>query len=341
MKKDHGLHWGLVSTYRQEIMGIACLWVILHHNFCKWPNALELVRELGICGNAGVDVFLFLSGISLYFAYIRKPKLSRFYARRIFRLLVPFALLAAPYWIWRDCLLQKGNFWQDFSMLSFPMKGTITTWYVGAIFVFYLVYPLAYRLIFKVKQLGSIKFRRNTLAILLPAAVAFGCLVLRKICPGLYDNIEIGLTRTVIFLIGCRVGEWVYRKKQMPSEWLWLSGIYLAFMLVLRETVDLPAYWIRMSYAPLAVSVTVLLTGFFHQFSWKPLQRVLLFFGDRSLEIYLSHVMLKNVYLYYFPVTQWDRWGFLSYGLVVAIALIISTIVHPIGKWICNCLQKS
>ena len=104
MKKDHGLHWGLVSTYRQEIMGIACLWVILHHNFCKWPNALELVRELGIC---------------------------------------------------------------------------------------------------------------------------------------------------------------------------------------------------------------------------------------------LSHVMLKNAYLYYFPVTQWDRWGFLSYGLVVAIALIISTIVHPIGKWICNCLQKS
>ena len=143
------LHWGMISTYRQEIMGIACLWVVFHHNIFDWPSFLEPIRKLATYGNAGVDIFLFLSGISLYFAYSKKPQLGSFYKRRAIRLLIPYILLAVPYWIWKDIGLQKGPFLLDVTMLSFPLDGIITTWYVGAILLFYLAYPLIHKLYFE------------------------------------------------------------------------------------------------------------------------------------------------------------------------------------------------
>ena len=339
--REKTLHWGMISTHRQEIMGIACLWVIFHHNTFDWPAALWLVRKLATYGNAGVDIFLFLSGISLYFAYQKKPKLRTFYQRRIVRLIVPYLLLAVPYWIWRDLYLQKGNFLLDVTMLSFPLEGVITTWYVGAILVFYLAFPLIYKLYYETDQICGVPVSRKTTMILVPAFMAAVCFGMMYLCPELYDHIEIGLTRSVIFLIGCAAGQRVYRKEPMGSEWLWISGVFLGFyLLVFRTTVRLPDYWIRMTYAPTAVSLVLLLTWILSSVSWKPLKRVLVYFGDRSLELYLAHVLLKNVYLQYIPTPVLDRWGVLDYTIVVAVSMVIGEAVHQLSKKISGAILR-
>ena len=224
-----------------------------------------------------------------------------FYKRRIVRLLTPYLFLAVPYWIWRDIYLQQGNFFLDITMLSFPLEGVITTWYVGAIFFFYMIYPLIHKGLFCQNMFSNVIKNKNIFAILLSSFIAIVCFILMEICPHLYNNIEIGLTRLVIFTVGCKAGEWVYEKKSLNSEICLMSVVFLIFyILFFRTSVDLLGYWIRMSYVFVAISIVLLLTICFQRISWLPIHRLLSYFGNRSLEFYLSHVLMKNVYLEYF-----------------------------------------
>ena len=63
------MSWKSLSKFRSELMGLACLWVMLHHNYFDWPNALEFLERFALYGNLGVDIFLLLSGVGLYFAW--------------------------------------------------------------------------------------------------------------------------------------------------------------------------------------------------------------------------------------------------------------------------------
>ena len=326
--------WGLLSEYRREIMGVACLWILWHHNFCAWPSVLEPLRKLGNYGNAGVDIFLFLSGVGLYFAYQKKTKLTDFYKRRYVRLLIPYFLIATPYWIWLDFFVKKDGFWQDVTMLSFPLKGNVTTWYVAALAFFYLCYPLIYRLLFEEISLFGRKIKNNTLFLLFVAFWAGLCLVFKRVCPVFYDNIEIGMTRFIIFVIGCRAGKWVYEKRTLKTEYVWISVLFAVFyMAAFRTTTPISAYWIRMSYIPLSVSVILLLCGWFYKFGNKVLKKILAYFGDRSLEIYLSHVLLMLMYPYFFKEALLDAGRFLDYGVLLLLAIGISEVAHfIIGK---------
>ena len=60
------MSWKSLSKFRSEIMGLACLWVMFHHNAFDWPNALEPLKRFALYGNLGVDIFLLLSGVGLY-----------------------------------------------------------------------------------------------------------------------------------------------------------------------------------------------------------------------------------------------------------------------------------
>ena len=326
------LNWGLISSYRQEIMGVACLWVILHHNSFQWPEVLKPLKLLFAYGNCGVDIFLFLSGVSLYFAFQRKQKLSVFYFRRFFRLVIPYLLIATPYWVWRDIYLQKGDFLRDITMASFPLDGNIATWYIGAIAVFYLAYPLIYKILYGNIQLGNWNIPYETKAILLPTFMAGVCLVVMQLFPELYDHIEIALTRSVVFLIGCAMGRFVFEKKECSVGVIWSAVVFLVFyFFAFRPMVKLPEYWIRMSYVPMAVSVLWIVATFIHFVRLPKVYSVLRYFGSRSVEIYLTHVLINHVYFYYHSVPVLDKRRVLDYCIVIAISLVISEFVHFIS----------
>ena len=57
-----------LSTYRNEIYGIAAIWIMLFHGRianidATFPYLYKILR----LGNIGVDIFLFLSGIGIFF----------------------------------------------------------------------------------------------------------------------------------------------------------------------------------------------------------------------------------------------------------------------------------
>ena len=98
------LHWGLVSQYRSQLFGFAILWIMCMHSreFTPIPDNPLLSQSLlydGIIlvGGVGVDMFLFLSGIGLYYALEKRPTLKQFYFRRFKRLLIPYCVIGTDF----------------------------------------------------------------------------------------------------------------------------------------------------------------------------------------------------------------------------------------------------
>ena len=325
------MSWKSVSKFRSELMGLACLWVMLHHNAFSWPESLDLLRRFSLYGNLGVDIFLLLSGVGLYYAWSKKPALGDFYARRFVRLLVPYVLFAVPYWVWRDLYLHQGSFWLDVTQLSLPLKGVITTWYIPAIAVLYLLYPLIAKFLFS----GD----RWTRATILVGIVMLGCLTFYYRDNPIYDNCEIALTRSAVFIIGCALGKSVKDDEPMASHYPALSCLWIILNEILRRHVSLGDAWIRFSYIPLSISVVIAATWLLMRLEkFGGLRKLLRFFGDRSLELYLTHVLIRNVFYNYIPAKQWDEWGALTYGAILLISLVVSTLLHPVINKLCGAL---
>lgn len=323
--------WKSVSKFRSELMGLACLWVMLHHNSFTWPESLDGLRRFSLYGNLGVDIFLLLSGVGLYYAWAKKPPLATFYARRFVRLMVPYVLFALPYWVWRDLYLNQGSFLLDVTQLSLPVKGVITTWYIPAIAVMYLCYPLIAGFLFS----GD----RWSRTVILCGTVMVSCLYLNYGGSAIYRNCEIALTRTVIFIVGCALGRSVRDDEPMAPHLPLLALLWIMLNDSLRRHTALEAVWIRFSYIPLALSAVLVCTWVLERLEkLVPLRSFLRFFGERSLELYLTHVLIRNVYYHYFPVNQFDSWGIVSYGIILLLSLSVSTLLHPVINQICSVL---
>ena len=325
------MSWKSLSKFRSELMGLACLWVMLHHNSFDWPESLDTLRRFSLYGNLGVDIFLLLSGVGLYYAWSKKPKLGDFYARRFVRVLVPYLIFALPYWLWRDLWLHKGNFLLDLTGLSLPMQGIITTWYVPAICAMYLCYPLIARFLFR----GD----RWTRTVVLCGLVMLPCLTLAYERVQIYRNCEIALTRFAIFILGCALGKSVKDGEEMPSHYPALSLLWIMLNDSFRRHVSLGAVWIRFSYVPLCLSVVIVSVWCLERLErFELLRKLLRFFGERSLELYLTHVLIRNVFYHYIPVKQFDPWGILTYAVILLISLALSTLLHPVINKLCGAL---
>lgn len=337
--EKRSLHWGLVSKYRTEIMGLACIWVVLHHynNTMIFPDALWPLYRFTVYGNAGVDIFLFLSGIGLFFAFQKDSiRLGDFYIKRIVRLILPYILICVPYYIWVELYLNKGSFWLNVTQLSFPLSRMIATWYIPAMLVFYLLFPAIYKL------QNTKKIKNHTAwVIMLSLFYTLFLLAFKQIFPTMYENTEIALVRFLIFFVGCYFGHAVYEKKTFSTATVAAAVTYSVLFVLMRFTSALSNFWIRLGYGPFAISLCVLavfVLGWFKD--GNPIFSVLRFFGNRSLEIYLTSVLLINVWDGVIGARHFDKWGAIDYLIIVAVSIIVSTLAHIIIGWLSSLILR-
>lgn len=124
-----------LSTYRTELYGISALWILIFHMTC-WKifpaKAIPsiAIRRFVLLGNTGVDVFLILSGISLYFAMQKHRSMSVYLGRRLSRLMPTFIVLFIGVWTYQ--LIKSGNIPQYLIRLSgldlWVEGNTASTW---------------------------------------------------------------------------------------------------------------------------------------------------------------------------------------------------------------------
>ena len=142
-----------LSLKRTQLMGVATLMILLCHASASNVLMPHWLKMLFVLGNYGVDVFLVLSGLGLFYSLSRSPITSRggvvtYCKRRFYRIFIPYGFIFIPY-----CLifLFLGIYTIADSLLCitaleywFYHRGA---WFVSLIIFLYIVAPLLYKLL--------------------------------------------------------------------------------------------------------------------------------------------------------------------------------------------------
>ena len=316
---------GDVSRYRGELMGAAIVFIILFHVPLARGDAFFGLRR---CGNIGVDMFLFLSGVGLWYSWVRTPSFRQFYKRRLLRIF--------PTWLVISTLYYASRFnWAAGDYLDLVLDITInwgfwlhdegTFWYVPAIMMLYLWAPLYMWLIARHRVLSW-----------LPVLMICWCCCVEWVIPihQAVGHIEIFWSRVPIFFIGINFGELVRRKHQVEPAGRWL--VWLAFLMTAAACIYLeqvrhgrfPLFAERMIYIPLTISLILLLADLFHRIPQCGL-RALAFLGGLSLEIYLIHNQFVMQHLLPYHLGYWPT-ALLTTLLTLPLAWLLQQVIKRI-----------
>lgn len=103
--KMYSFNLNHISKYRTELMGLSAIMIILCHVNVAEVKLHYLIKLIIREGNLGVDIFLFLSGLGLFYSlerFLEKYEFGniyKWYWKRFTRLLLPYLLIMVPYWI--------------------------------------------------------------------------------------------------------------------------------------------------------------------------------------------------------------------------------------------------
>lgn len=287
-----------LSRWRGELMGLAMIFVMLFHVWLPKSNPMYgLVR----CGNVGVDIFLMLSGIGLWFSWSKKADFAGFFKRRYLRVYPAWLVAACLFYIPNYLNSPGGGYSPDVLNLvlnilvgwSFWRVDDLTFWYVPAIMMMYTFAPFYMTLI-----------RRHPVYRWLPVAAMVLAVMVQYYPPvhGAVGHLEIFFSRIPIFLIGINMGAWVKEKRQFDGSAIWL--VLLLFAMSLAMCIEFEQSWRgrfplfleRMVYIPLTVCGCLVLTQLLRM-SPAVVLRFLRFVGTISLEMYLLHIQFVLVYI--------------------------------------------
>ena len=131
-------NWNLFSKYRDKLMSLAILEVMVFHFFEDLYNQagitskpVSIIRNYGAFG---VEMFLILSGIGLYYSFRKNPDIRSFYLKRLKGILIPYFLIAFPYLIWVDFIVEYRGIWiflQDLCMITAFQSRNRVCWYIA------------------------------------------------------------------------------------------------------------------------------------------------------------------------------------------------------------------
>ena len=308
-----------ISRYRGELMGLAMIFVMLFHVWMPKSNPMYgLVR----CGNVGVDIFLFLSGIGLWYSWTKNPSPKHFFKRRYARVYPAWLIIACLFYIPNYLNTPGGGYSPDVPNLianiligwSFWRIDDLTFWFVPSIMMLYTFAPAYMTLIQRCPA-----YRWTAVAAMVLA-------VMVQYYPpvhGTVGHLEIFFSRIPIFLIGINCGAMVKERRTADGSSIWL--IALVFVMSLMMCVEFEQSWRgrfplfleRMVYIPLTVTCILLLVQALRH-TPPAVRRALAFLGTISLEMYLIHIQFVLKYVAAYK---------LGYCLTALIMIAVSTVL--------------
>lgn len=311
-----------ISRFRAEQMGAAMLFVILFHVALDRGDPFYGLRR---CGNVGVDIFLFLSGVGLWFSWVKTPDVLRFYRRRLLRIVPTWIVVATAFYL-PDYLGARRFSHSIVDLIGditinwdFWLHDELTFWYVPAIMALYLVAPWYMRLI-----------QSRPVYRWLPLLMVIWCVMVQWVLPihAAVGHIEIFWSRVPIFFIGINFGEMVRTRSQLSSDAVWL--LLVTFLMTFGTCLYLeqvrhghfPLFVERMLYIPFTVCTVLVMNRIFRRTpQW--VNGLFRFVGALSLEAYLIHIHFVLVYVQPYHLGYW-----LTFLVTVAITLPIAWLLQ-------------
>lgn len=288
--------YNLLSHYRLQLMGLAILWVVLFHMTVDL-SSIPLIGTMKSIGYGGVDIFLLLSGLGLYYSYQNYDRASLFYRKRILRILptyLPVVLaMCILYWVIGN--ISFVSILLNVSTLSFWLNTSyIFDWYIPALLVLYLLTPVLMHS-FKVRNIYAVVTGSSIVILLISALLAN--------TP--FDYLLIFTIRIPVFLIGFIMGHWIHmgrktkRTHAISHMLMLLSG--MAALGILLKKASLETLWeYGLWWYPfilITLPLCMLAAGLLHLLSHYGVSKfhILSFCGQHSLEIYLIHERLLAI----------------------------------------------
>lgn len=136
--------------YRSVWMGFAIIWIIFYHSELNVENRLLwMFKNVGYCG---VDIFFFASGVGCYYSYSKTPDAWAFLKKRIFRIIPSYWIFLTVLYLiqWKLGILRPQYILSNFLCTEYFLDTQLDTsfnWYMGAIWVMYLLVPFFWHLI--------------------------------------------------------------------------------------------------------------------------------------------------------------------------------------------------
>ena len=323
----------LISKYRTEIMGLAAIWIAVLH--AQMWFRFPLLQAFKLSGQGGVDLFLFLSGFGLYYAYRKGEHGWTFYKKRLLRILPYYipAVLARCYYYhydltWSLMFISTYSFWTGFDR---------SYWYVAAILVLYAIAPLYLRYFNEGRE------KKMTIC-----AVLIGLLISVFFW---HTTQLIFFARVPIFFLGFYAGKRAYGNDSSPSFVKWLAPVlfaagarilYLAFKKDGGDEHILYGYGFY--WYPNLLIIPPLCLFLSHAFKWLEGHRVTnvirgFFYevGKASLSVYLLHDMCMRFFgaRIHIPASLSYN-GILLHTIIIVITLVMSVVYQHVIAFAMN-----
>lgn len=321
-----------ISRFRGELMGAAMLFIILFHVALPREDAFFGLRRMG---NVGVDMFLFLSGIGLWFSWTKNPDVRHFFVRRYLRIYPAWLIIACLFYIPR---FEGGDLWAWVDLVGdisinwdFWLHDELNFWYIPATMMLYLFAPGYMELI-----------KRHPIYRWLPVVMIMWCILVQYVTPihHAVGHLEIFWSRVPIFFIGINMGEMVRSRKQLPPDAVWL--LLVTFLMTFGTCLYLeqvrhghfPLFVERMLYIPFTVCSILVMNRIFRRTpEW--VNRAFRLVGMLSLEAYLIHIHFVLVYIQPMGLGYWG-----TFAATVAITLPVAWVLHQTTSFALNIYSK-
>lgn len=342
MKKMKNKTFELFSKYRTLIMGLATLSVLIFHFtddkriYAYGFDGLSFLYNR-LISSGGVDIFLVMSGLGLYYSWKKNPKYKEFITKRLKRILITYLLIAIPALIFKNIFLIDKTWLdviKDLFFVSLITEGNTWHWYIFFISICYIIFPYLF---------DVIESKKNNLDIeqLLMNVFSFTtvvALLLSFFANQLFGNINIMILRFPMFVFGIYLGKLSFNKEKIENKWIFFLLIALAITpLRIYDRIMLNRYIVAMINIS-AVFIFVQALEFLERkkININFTKKMLEFFGKYSLEIYLSHVTIRSFFLHMGLPTYRIRYEI----LMVICSIVLSLIINRLTKLIVEQIDK-
>ncbi len=342
----------LLSKYRTHIMGVAMLWIMWFHSpFYGKTEAFHFIHNIGFYG---VDMFLMVSGLGLYFSMRKSKGIGDFYKKRAVRILPAYLLVTVSWYLFFKKDVSFGDkvlsiFGINYFRGSIYSRPEYFDWFLPTLFVLYLLTPLYDKLF----QKAAVKWKLTLLA----------CMVSPLLCIiGYHAHIQVlygSFVRIPIFLIGYNIGYFLYEKKE-EEKGSWMVHVSLLFVgaalgYYIQTYITNPTvFWGLNAYpATLTAPAISAILGVVFLYAEKYLKiagKILLlpFYicGRYSLEIYLIHQRLIEIMNAEFTVSLRSNmvgwFGGRGYSIaLMVISVILAAALHELIAFLTRLIQNA
>lgn len=262
------------TSGRMTIMGIAAILITWFHSTVQ-TVPYSIWWQAKMIGDIGVDMFLFVSGMGLYFAVHKYSAYANYLAARFRKVLIPYLCAGILWGYYRHTVWGVGirEILKNITLVDFWLEGNLSSWYIAAILGLYLITPPFVKI-----------WKRHSWVVKAAFVGVIAAAMAVQWIPR-WKHLEIVLFRIPVYLTGLWFGRAAYEERRVQIPIINMILLLASGAVVVMSCFDylpfvLPLGYKYLGYLPWVVGLSFLISKCSRNWLTD-------YFGKRSLEMYL------------------------------------------------------